>query len=125
MSMPWRRTIATCSVSSCRWRQRSRNVCARAGPSSGVRWRFNRNFAKPTSVSVAPVDLRALAERAADEVRGEARAHGGSITVRGNFPVIEGDDVLLRQAFSNLVRNAVEASLGAARAPQVVIEGQM
>src|SRR5438105_879531 len=83
------------------------------------------NFAKPTSVSVAPVDLRALAERAADEVRGEARGHGGSITVRGNFPVIEGDDVLLRQAFSNLVRNAVEASLGAARAPQVVIEGHM
>jgi len=33
--------------------------------------------------------------------------------------------VLLRQAFSNLVRNAVEASLGAARAPQVVIEGQL
>jgi two-component system, NtrC family, sensor histidine kinase PilS len=83
------------------------------------------NFAKPTSVSAAPVDLRVIAERAAEDVRVEARAHGGSVIVRGTFAVVEGDDVLLRQAFSNLVRNAVEASIGASRPPEVVIEGQM
>jgi signal transduction histidine kinase len=83
------------------------------------------NFARPTKVSLSPVDLRAIAERAADEVRAEARAHGGTVDVQGEFPVIDGDDVLLRQAFSNLVRNAVEAGIGAAKAPDVTIAGHV
>jgi signal transduction histidine kinase len=83
------------------------------------------NFARPAQVSLSPVDLRVIAERAADEVRAEARAHGGTVGVQGTFPVIEGDDVLLRQAFSNLIRNAVEASLGASRVPQVAIDGRI
>jgi len=83
------------------------------------------NFARPTQVSLLPVDLRSIAERAADEIRAEARAHGGDVTVRGEFPVIEGDDVLLKQAFSNLLRNAVEASTGATTVPQVIIEGHL
>jgi PAS domain S-box-containing protein len=83
------------------------------------------NFARPAQVSFSPVDLRAIAERAAEEVRNEAREHGGDVIVRGDFPVIEGDDVLLRQAFSNLVRNAVEACIGASIAPQVVIDGRL
>ena len=72
---------------------------------------------------MSPVDLRAIADRAADEVRAEARAHGGIVRVQGDFPVIDGDDVLLRQAFSNLLRNAVEAGIGASRAPDVMITG--
>jgi signal transduction histidine kinase len=83
------------------------------------------NFAKPSKVSLSPVDLRAIAERAADEVRAEARAHGGSVAVEGEFPVIDGDDVLLRQAFSNLLRNAVEAGIGASKAPDVMIAGHV
>jgi signal transduction histidine kinase len=39
--------------------------------------------------------------------------------------VIDGDEVLLRQAFSNLLRNAVEACAGAAIAPVVVIESSL
>lgn len=83
------------------------------------------NFARPAQMSLSPVDLRAIAERAADEVRPEARAHGGTVGVQGDFPVIEGDDVLLRQAFSNLLRNAVEACLSASRAPVVAIDGRI
>jgi nitrogen fixation/metabolism regulation signal transduction histidine kinase len=83
------------------------------------------NFARPQQLMLSPIDVRSIAERAADELRGEARAHGGDVTVRGEFPVIEGDDVLLRQAFSNLLRNAVEACVEASRAPQVVIEGRL
>ena len=37
------------------------------------------------------------------------------MTVRGEFGTIDGDEILLRQAFSNLLRNAFEASSGAAR----------
>jgi signal transduction histidine kinase len=71
------------------------------------------------------VDLRAICDRAAEEVRAEARALGGDVTVSGEFGEIEGDEVLLRQAFSNLLRNAVEACAGASRPPIVVIESTM
>jgi signal transduction histidine kinase len=81
------------------------------------------NFAKPSRPSFSLVDMRAIVERAAEEVRGEARAHGGHVEVTGNFPPIDGDDVLLRQAFSNLLRNAVEASVNASIAPEVLISG--
>jgi signal transduction histidine kinase len=83
------------------------------------------NFANPTQVSLLPVDLHVIAERAADEVRGEAKAHGGTVDVTGLFPVIDGDEVLLKQAFSNLLRNAVEASVDVQRVPQVTIDGQV
>ena len=40
--------------------------------------------------------------------------------MRGEFGALDGDEVLLRQAFSNLLRNAVEACAGASLAPVVV-----
>ena len=70
------------------------------------------NFAKPAELTLSPVDIGSMAERAAEEIRGEARARGGDVTVRGRFGVVEGDEVLLRQAFSNLCRNALEACVG-------------
>jgi two-component system, NtrC family, sensor histidine kinase PilS len=82
-------------------------------------------FAKPAQLTLAPVDLRAIADRAAEEFRGEARIHGGAVTVQGEFPTIQGDEVLLRQAFSNLVRNAVEACVDASVAPGVSVDGQI
>ena len=81
------------------------------------------NFAKPTELTLSPVDMRVIAERAAEEIGGEARARGGSVTVRGEFAKVEGDEVLLRQAFSNLCRNALEACAGADIPPHVIIEG--
>ena len=58
-------------------------------------------------------------------MRTEARARGGDVIVRGEFPVIEGDDVLLRQAFSNLLRNAVEACVDASTAPKIIVDGRV
>lgn len=80
------------------------------------------NFAKPAQLTLSRVGLRAVCERAAEDVRPEARTLGGDITVRGDFGDIDGDEVLLRQAFSNLLRNAVEACSSSARAPIVVID---
>ncbi len=81
------------------------------------------NFAKPTQLALAQVDMAALAERAADEIRAEAAARRGAVAVRGEFGSVEGDEVLLRQALSNLCRNALEACTGADVSPQIVVEG--
>jgi signal transduction histidine kinase len=82
------------------------------------------NFAKPAQLAWSPSDLRAIVERAADEVRGDVRARGGEVIVRGEFPIVEGDDVLLRQAFSNLVRNAIEACVDVSTVPRIAIHGR-
>jgi signal transduction histidine kinase len=83
------------------------------------------NFARPAQLTLGPVDVRAICERAAEEFRGEARALGGDITVRGKFGALEGDEVLLRQAVSNLLRNAVEACAGSSLAPVIVVESEI
>lgn len=83
------------------------------------------NFARPTQLTLSPVDLRAVAERAADDLRGDARALDGDIVVAGDFATIEGDDVLLRQAFSNLLRNAIEACAGAKTVPDVRVHARV
>jgi nitrogen fixation/metabolism regulation signal transduction histidine kinase len=82
------------------------------------------NFARPTELALAPVEMAALVERAAEEVRAEVRGRGGDVIVRGEFGAVEGDEVLLRQALSNLCRNAFEACDQARIVPQIVIEGQ-
>jgi len=81
------------------------------------------SFARPTELTLAPVEMSALADRAAEDVRADARARGGDVVVRGEFGRVEGDEVLLRQALSNLCRNAFEACDDARVAPQIVIEG--
>jgi two-component system, NtrC family, sensor histidine kinase HydH len=83
------------------------------------------NFAEPAQLVMSPVDLGAVAERAADDLRGDAQALSGNILVEGEFGTVEGDDVLLRQAFSNLLRNAIEACAGAGIAPAVTLGAQI
>ncbi len=81
------------------------------------------NFARPAQMAVAPVDLEALVTRVAEDVRADAERRGGDVVVRGVFPRIEGDEVLLRQAFSNLARNALEACAEASVPPRIAIDG--
>jgi signal transduction histidine kinase len=83
------------------------------------------NFARPAQLTLTSVDLRGICERAAEEIRPDARALGGDVEVRGDFVVLEGDEVLLRQAFSNLLRNAFEACVGRPDPPQIVIQSEI
>lgn len=81
------------------------------------------NFARPTQLSLATHDLRAIVERAVDDLRPDARHLHGDIEVAGDFGSVEADDVLLRQALMNLLRNAVEACQEHGVVPHVRVEG--
>ncbi len=80
------------------------------------------NFARPADVVLATVETRPIVERAAEEIRGEAVLRGGAVAVRGEFVPVLGDEVLLRQAFSNLCRNALEACTEAGIVPHITLE---
>jgi signal transduction histidine kinase len=83
------------------------------------------NFARPAQLTLARVDLRGICERAADEIRVEARSLGGDVRLQGEFGDVDGDDVLLRQAFVNLLHNALEACADASIAPAIVIHSEI
>jgi nitrogen fixation/metabolism regulation signal transduction histidine kinase len=82
------------------------------------------NFARPEQVQLAQMDLGAVVHRAADDLRHEL-PDGTALTVDGTFGDVMGDDVLLRQVFGNLIRNAVEACEIAGVAPRVDIRGEI
>ena len=69
------------------------------------------------------MSLERLAHRAADEIRSEVQQRGGTIDVRGRFADIQGDEVMLRQAISNLCRNALEACAQEGTRPVITLEG--
>jgi two-component system, NtrC family, sensor histidine kinase HydH len=81
------------------------------------------NFARPVQLTLVPVEVGRLAEHAAEEMRPEVEGRGGTLTVLGAFGTVDGDEVLLRQALSNLLRNAVEACAIVPVAPRIVLEG--
>lgn len=83
------------------------------------------NFARPTQLAVTPVDLGQIAQRVAEELQAEVETRGGRLVVAGDWAVVDGDEVLLRQALSNLARNAVEACLGAGVAPDVHLDASI
>jgi PAS domain S-box-containing protein len=78
-------------------------------------------FARPDQLTLAPVDLRAVITRAVEDLPGAS----GATTIDGAFPMVEGDDVLLRQAFSNLIRNSLEACESARVLPKITVNGQV
>jgi two-component system, NtrC family, sensor histidine kinase AtoS len=80
------------------------------------------NFARPEQVTFHPVDLREVVQRASEDVLPADGSRGG-LTLEGEFAIVPGDDVLLRQVFNNLLRNAVEACEGAGIAPQLRVTG--
>jgi signal transduction histidine kinase len=82
------------------------------------------NFARPELVSLAPLDPGRIARRAADDLQHELPA-GTTVDVTGEFAQIDGDEVLLRQVFGNLLRNAAEACEAVGRTPAIVVDGSV
>jgi signal transduction histidine kinase len=81
------------------------------------------NVAKPTQLTLSPIDMGTVVSRAADDIRGDVLSRNGELFVRGQYGRVDGDDVLLRQAVSNLVRNALEACVDAGVTPRIAVEG--
>jgi PAS domain S-box-containing protein len=66
------------------------------------------SFAKPAELNISDVDLKGIIENCVSVVaggKGDIKTH---IDIDG-LPAIKGDEVLLRQAFTNLVQNAIES----------------
>jgi signal transduction histidine kinase len=82
------------------------------------------NFARPENISLQSVGLGRIAQRAADDLRRELPA-GTTTNVTGEFADIQGDEVLLRQMFDNLVRNAAEACDASGKRPEIVVHGEI
>jgi two-component system sensor histidine kinase HydH len=75
-------------------------------------------FARPEPLSVVEADLRLLILRAAED------APAAEITLHGEFGTIDADEVLLRQAFSNLFRNSVDACAVIQRPAVITVGGR-
>ena len=69
------------------------------------------NFSKKTELDLRPVALAEWLKRVVEQVwaQSAAQSHGVEIRCPANIPQISMDEVLMRQALSNLVQNAVEA----------------
>ena len=70
---------------------------------------------------MAPVELRSVLMSAIKDVPGASEA----VTLEGNFATINGDEVLLRRAFSNLVRNSIEACADAGMPPHIYVRSDI
>jgi PAS domain S-box-containing protein len=79
------------------------------------------NFARPEPLTLVPLNLGAIVERAAADLPIER----GAVELSGEFGWVLGDDVLLRQALSNLLRNSIEACASAGIAPSVHVLGAL
>jgi PAS domain S-box-containing protein len=77
------------------------------------------NFARPEPLHLVPLDLRTIVDRATADLSSTP----GHIEVAGTFGTVMGDEVLLRQALSNLVRNSLEACAAVGVPPRIRIQG--
>jgi signal transduction histidine kinase len=67
------------------------------------------NFSRPLNMMAAPLNTRELIESSFDEILERGQFADVVLELTGEFPVVRGDVTLLRQAFSNLLRNGCEA----------------
>ena len=78
-------------------------------------------FARPEQLTLAPLDLRTVLTKAIDDTPGASSA----VVLEGNFPTIDGDEVLLRRAFGNLFRNSLEACESTGMPPKIHVRGDV
>jgi signal transduction histidine kinase len=88
-------------------RLHSRRILEQVQAISAITTEF-LTFAKPLSVDVQPVDLKRLVQSCIESV-GAQNFPGIRLEAAGAFPLVLGDELLLKNVFTNLIRNACEA----------------
>jgi signal transduction histidine kinase len=78
-------------------------------------------FARPVGINTQPLDVAALTAELAGQL---TEVRGIDVQLAGGSVMIDGDPLLLRRAFENLLRNAAEAIGGTGRGGHIVIEGR-
>lgn len=66
------------------------------------------SFAKPSELNVSRVDIYTLIRNCVENVAGNRKDISVHLGAAG-VPPVKGDEILLRQAFTNLIQNAVDA----------------
>jgi signal transduction histidine kinase len=66
------------------------------------------SFAKPAELNISDIDLKTIIKICTKAITNERGDIHLNLDVN-ELPVIKGDEILLRQAFTNLIQNAVEA----------------
>jgi len=70
------------------------------------------SFSQPTNLTITEVDVNALLEESLKALSGTGEAIEREFSKDDGLPVIEGDAVLLRQAFINIIKNSIESISG-------------
>lgn len=68
------------------------------------------NFARPQRLHKSVLNLRELVEDCVETLRAKAADKGVELVIEGEFPIIEGDQTLLRRALLNLIDNSIDAT---------------
>ncbi len=79
------------------------------------------NFARPQPLELAPVSLKDLIDECATELHTLYDEHQVNLAVEGEYPELQADERMLRQAMLNLMRNAAEAITSEDKARRVTI----
>jgi PAS domain S-box-containing protein len=82
-------------------------------------------FARPAALELGDVRLDELLRGCIAELAAEPGMAKVRFTLRGSFPELQADGGLLKQAFLNLLRNAVQAYAGSEREPTVELAGEV
>jgi two-component system sensor histidine kinase HydH len=66
------------------------------------------SFAKPAEPNISDVDLKGMIKNCVSVLAGGRGDIKANLNING-LPAIKGDEILLRQAFTNLIQNAIES----------------
>ena len=81
------------------------------------------NFARPQDLLLVTVNLRSIIDACVEEVRPQLIRNKIELRIEGEFPQLAGDESLLRRAFINMLRNAIEAIDPQSLRKTIVING--
>jgi len=82
------------------------------------------NFARPEQVMFSSLSMEQIVGKVAADLRAELGDHV-AVDVTGAFGHVDGDEIMLRQLFANLIRNAAEACETTDISPCIAIEGRV